>query len=136
MCKLSTDPNGLTSSNINGDRLYESVTDHALAEGPLTFPMMGWPYYVRNPQQDLGFNDLLTKKVATYPLQNIADISFVGLNYPTKSELWHKNRAKFALQKFNKQQMKLNSIYLVVLIIKVLCQLTLKQQVIHLHIVQ
>ena len=69
------------------------MNENALSDGALEFPMVGWPYYVRNPNKTLAFNDLklnaLTTPVAN---SNVADISFVGLNYPTKSELWHKNR--------------------------------------------
>ena len=46
------------------------------------------PYY-----ETLAFNDL--KVNALKPAvdnSKVADISFVGLNYPTMSELWHKNR--------------------------------------------
>ena len=91
LVKLNVDDGTLATTN--GDRLYESMNDHALSDGALEFPMVGWPYYVRNPNKTLAFNDLklnaLTTPVAN---SNVADISFVGLNYPTKSELWHKNR--------------------------------------------
>jgi hypothetical protein len=33
------------------------MQDHALSEGPLTFPMMDWSYYVKNTQKELCFND-------------------------------------------------------------------------------
>lgn len=58
LVKLTTDPTAFTASILNGDRMYEAMNDHALAEGPLTFPMMGWAYYVRNPNKDLEFNIL------------------------------------------------------------------------------
>lgn len=92
LIKLTTDQGENGMGSVNGDRLYESMNDHALAEGPLEFPMMGWPYYVRNPTRDLAFNDLLTPKTAGYTAEDIADISFVGLNYPTMKEVWDLNR--------------------------------------------
>jgi len=79
-------------SNTNGDRLYESLNDPSLSEGPLEFPMMGWPFYVRNPSKDLCFNDLRVKAVADYPADEVANISFVGLNYPTMKQVWDLNR--------------------------------------------
>jgi hypothetical protein len=54
---------------------YESMQDHALSEGPLTFPMMDWSYYVRNPPKELCFNDLLCGKGAdeSYNSQQVAN---------------------------------------------------------------
>ncbi|EFX67030.1 hypothetical protein DAPPUDRAFT_115788 [Daphnia pulex] len=92
LIKLTTDQGDHGIGSVNGDRLYESMNDHALAEGPLEFPMMGWPYYVRNPTRDLAFNDLYTPKTAGYLAEEVADISFVGLNYPTMKEVWERNR--------------------------------------------
>ena len=82
LVKLSVD-NG-TLETTNGDRLYESMNDHALNQGTLDFPMVGWPYYVRNPNKTLAFNDLKVEKLST-AVENakIADKSFVGLNTPT-----------------------------------------------------
>jgi hypothetical protein len=93
LVKLATDMTSVDGTNSNGDRLYESMQDHALTEGPLTFPMMGWPYYIRNPKRELCFNDLLLGKDAdeSYSLQQVAS-SFVGLNYPTMNEQWGKCR--------------------------------------------
>lgn len=55
---LATDMNGIDGTNSNGDRLYESMQDHILSDGPITFPMMGWPCYVQNLKKKC-FNDLL-----------------------------------------------------------------------------
>jgi hypothetical protein len=61
---------------------------HALGHGLISFPMMGWPYYVRNPNRNLTFNDFLVPKLATPVSTNsVAKISFFGLNYPTMNEL-------------------------------------------------
>jgi hypothetical protein len=59
-CKFPSDigENGIVS--INGEGWYESMNHHALSSGPLEFPMMGWPYYVRNSTKDIAFNDLYT----------------------------------------------------------------------------
>ncbi len=75
-------------SNTNIDRLYESMNDHALTDGPLEFLMMGWPCCVRNSSRDLTFNDLAIPKVENYPPEEVADTSFVGLNYPTMKNVW------------------------------------------------
>jgi hypothetical protein len=50
--------------------------------------MMGWPYYVRNSTRDIAFNDLCTPKTANYAAEEVADIYFLGLNYPTMKEVW------------------------------------------------
>jgi hypothetical protein len=57
--------------SINGDRRYESMNYHALSSGPLEFPMMGWPYYVRNFTRDLAFNDLYTPKQQIMPQKKL-----------------------------------------------------------------
>jgi hypothetical protein len=75
------------------------MNDHALIDGPLDFPMMGWPYYVRNPAKTISFiNDLNVEADDASadadklkPL-DCANISFCGLNYPTMNEYWGKNR--------------------------------------------
>jgi hypothetical protein len=43
---------GIDGTNCNGDRLYESMQDQALTERPLTFPIMGWPYYVKTQEKN------------------------------------------------------------------------------------
>ncbi len=58
-------------SNTNIDRLYESMNDHALTDGTLEFPMMGWPCCVRNPSRDLTFNDLAIPKVEIIPQKKL-----------------------------------------------------------------
>jgi hypothetical protein len=91
LVKLSVDDGSLATTN--GDRLYESMNDHALSDGALDFPMVGWPYYIRNPNKTHAFNDLKINALSTAVANSrIADMSFVGLNYPTMSELWYKNR--------------------------------------------
>jgi hypothetical protein len=64
------------------------MNHHALNSGHLEFPMMGWPYYVRNSTGDLAFNDLYTPKTANYATEEVAGISFVGFNYPTMKEVF------------------------------------------------
>jgi hypothetical protein len=85
---MTTDIGANGIGSINGDRLYESMNHHALNSGRLEFPMMGWPYYVRNSTGDLAFNDLYTPKTANYATEEVAGISFVGFNYPTMKEVF------------------------------------------------
>lgn len=93
LVKLSVDQTDQTLATLHGYRLYESMNDHALSDGPLEFPMVGWPYYVRNPNKDLAFNDLKIAKLATAVNESrIADKLFVELNCPTMAEMWGKNR--------------------------------------------
>lgn len=85
-----------SNEDSSGDRLYESMTDHALSDGPLTFPIMGWPYYVRNNGIIHSLNDYKVNNT-TYPVTSeIPNISFVGLNYPTMAEFANKFREKRA----------------------------------------
>ncbi len=66
-----------------GDRLYESMHDHALSGGPLEFPMMGWPHWVANTNNGLQFNTLTIPAPTTkYSVSDLANCSFVGLDYP------------------------------------------------------
>ena len=58
LIKLSTDHGTNNFTQTQGDRLYESMNDHALSSGSLEFPMVGWPYFLRNPYRELCFNDL------------------------------------------------------------------------------
>jgi hypothetical protein len=46
LTKLFTDNNALDLTKTAGDRLYGSMNDHALGQGPLEFSMMGWFYCV------------------------------------------------------------------------------------------
>lgn len=103
LCKLTTDQGTNGIGSVNGDRLYESMNDFefALSSGPLEFPMVGWPYYVTNPTRELSFyyyyfltreNDLLLPKATGYSTEEVADISFVGLNYRTMNEIWQLNQ--------------------------------------------
>jgi hypothetical protein len=48
LLKLATDLKDINWSNPIGDRLYESMQDFALSDGPITFPMTGCPCYLRN----------------------------------------------------------------------------------------
>jgi hypothetical protein len=46
--------NPIDVTNSNGDRLYEYMQDHVLSDGPITFPMMGWPCYVQNLKKNVS----------------------------------------------------------------------------------
>jgi hypothetical protein len=68
---MTTDIGANGIGSINADRLYESMNHHALNSGRLEFPMMGWPYYVRNSTGDLAFNDLYTPKQQIMPQKKL-----------------------------------------------------------------
>lgn len=75
------------------------MQDYALSEGPLEFPMVGWPYYVRNP--------FVAKDAdTTYTGQHVANVSFVGLNYPTMKEQCGVKIVRFELALLQKHQME------------------------------
>ena len=77
-----------------GDSFYASMQDHTISNGSLEFPIMGWPKWVLNSNNNknkalpryIYFN---TGRYSTEGVQNVEDllnISFVNSDFPTMAQ--------------------------------------------------
>ena len=101
LVKLYNQDESVTGINYDSSQMLQSMKDHPISAGPLSFPIMGWPKYVANSngsskQGNLRFSDGYWNCAGTSDPVELTKISFVNQCPPTIEQMVYaqqKNRS-------------------------------------------
>ena len=101
LVKLYNQDENSTTMNFDSSQMLQSMKDHTISSGPLSFPIMGWPKYVANANGNtkqglLRYSDGYWSCAQNIDPVEMTKISFVNQTPPTIEQMVYaqqKNRA-------------------------------------------